>query len=101
MIAQAHPAQVFCRLILVQHPFLLFPDIELIFADGKENRNIFFCNNMSLAENSIFCDAADNLCDVVTQDRSLCIDGFNQFHSYPLPKHVEAPVRCDTCIFSL
>jgi hypothetical protein len=37
---------------------------------------------MSLAENGVLGDAAYNLCDVMTEDSSLCIYSFDQFHLF-------------------
>ena len=80
MLALTNGAQNIRRIVLVQHIFVVFPDVNMLFSHTEQNGNVLFLDNMSLAEHGIFRHALDNLRDVMTQHLSDCIFGSYQLH---------------------
>ena len=77
MLSLADLAQHLCRIIFMKHAFLLLPYIEVFFSYRKQYRYIFFCYNVSFAEDRILHNSRNNLSNVVakhTADRILCSD---------------------------
>ena len=81
--ALAYAAQDIRGLILMEHIFVLFPDVNIILADAQEHGDILRSYDMTLAEHCVLGNAFDDLSNVVAQYLSHCVFGFYQFHSCP------------------
>ena len=65
------------RLILVQHAFFLFPDIQIFLAHRQKYRNILLRHDMAFPEYRILCYSPDDLCDIMADHmtyRIFCSD---------------------------
>ena len=80
MRAFTHAAQDLRRLIFMKDPLLLFPDVELILADTKENRNILLRHNVAFSEYRVLRDSFYDLCDIVAKYCPFRIFCSDQFH---------------------
>ena len=80
MLTLADFTKHFGCFILMKHALFFFPYIKGIFSDTQKYRNIFSGYNMALTKHRIFCYTADDLCDVMAENCSLCIDCFYQLH---------------------
>ena len=80
MLVHAEIPQNIGRIVLVQHGFVVFPNIDGILAHAQKDGNILLADHMSLAEHRILCHASDNLGNVVTENLSDGVFGFHQFH---------------------
>ena len=65
----------------MKHPFLFFPHIQMLFSNGKENRNIVLCHYMSFSKNRIFYYPRDDLRNIMAKHTAHCILGLDQFHT--------------------
>ena len=51
----------------MQHGCVIFPDVNVLFPDAEQNRDVFLGDNVTFAEHCAFADAPDNLGNVVTE----------------------------------
>ena len=68
--------------VLMQHSFIGFPNIHILFTHRKKDRNILCRNNMALTEDRPLCHPANDLCNIMTQNLPYRIFRFNTFHKY-------------------
>ena len=64
-------------IILMQDRIIVFPDINMILADGKQHRDISLRDHMPLAKYGILCHTFYDLRDVMAENLS---DGIHSFH---------------------
>ena len=83
VLALAYATQDIRCLVLVEHIFVLFPDVNIILADAQEHGNILLSYDVALAEHRVLGNAFDDLSNIVAQNLSHCVFGFYQFHSCP------------------
>ena len=60
-------AQALSRLVLMEHPLGLFPDIEVVFPHGEQDGHVLLSDNMALTEPGVFGDAGDDLGQIVAE----------------------------------
>ena len=80
ILALAQGAENFRGFIFMEGIFVIFPDVEIIFPEAEEDGNVFLRHDMPLSESGVFCDASDNLCDIMAQNHAdgiLCTDFFH------------------------
>lgn len=54
-------AQHFCRIVFVQHVLVVFPHINMVFPHAEQHGDIFFFDDMALAEHGVLGDALEDL----------------------------------------
>ena len=64
----------------MKNAFFLFPDKEVLFADGEEEGDVFFFYNVAFGEEDTFFLIFDNLGNVVAEDVAYCVFGSDFFH---------------------
>ena len=74
-----------CRVIFMEHMFIIFPDINLFFSHRQQNGNVFRLDNMPLAEDGTLAHATDDLCNIMTEHLPDGIDGTHFFHRFCTP----------------
>ena len=79
---QADIAQDSRRFIFMKHGVVLFPDVNVVLADGEEDRDIGLCDHVAFTKNRSLRDAADNLGNIVAEDMADSLFGFHHFHNY-------------------
>ena len=64
--ALAHISEDLCRIVFMQHVFVIFPDIDVILTHTQKYRDIFFPDYMSFTKNCILGHPFDNLGNIMT-----------------------------------
>ena len=70
-------------LILMQHPFLLLPDIQVFLAHIQQNRDILLSHYMSFFKDRTLLDSRNDPGYVVAEHMSDCVLGIYKFHLIP------------------
>ena len=71
--------------IFMQHRRILLPDIDMVLAQRKQYRNVFFLYDMSLAETCILRDSTDDLRNIMAKHLSHSIHGAHTLHFWISP----------------
>lgn len=66
--------------VFMKNAFFLFPDKEVLFADGEEEGDVFFFYNVAFGEEDAFFLIFDNLGNVVAENVAYCVFGSDFFH---------------------
>ena len=67
-------------LVLVEDAGVLFPDVEVLLADGKQHRDILGLDDVPLAETGILVLARDDLGDIMAEHLPCGVNSTDQFH---------------------
>ena len=82
MGSHAEVAQDGSGFIFMEQGVIFFPNIDVVLADRQEDRNIFLGNDMALAEDRAFGDAADDLRNIMAEDMADSVFSFHHFHTH-------------------
>ena len=69
--------------VLVQDAGALLPDIEILFANGEQHRDILRLDDVPFAEACSLELAGNDLCDVVAEHLPDSVFGTDEFHAEP------------------
>ena len=89
------------RIVLVQHPLVLFPHIEMLLAQPQEHGNVVQPDHIALAEPRALRPAAHNLGNVMAKRHTDRILHTHLTHSLPpfrRCRHPRAPIRTNAAI---
>ena len=78
--ALTHLTQHLCRIIFMEHPFLLLPHIQMLFPHGEQDRDVLFRDDMPFPEYRVLHHARDDLGNVMAEHAADCIFCSDQFH---------------------
>ena len=67
-------------LVLMEHPGLALPHIEVLLAHAQQHRDILLGDHMALAEPGVLGNATNDLSQVVAEHMAHCVAGIDQFH---------------------
>ena len=76
----AERAQDIRRIVLVQHVFVIFPDVDVLLAHAEQHGDILLADDVPLAEHRVLGHPGDDLGDVVAEHLPDCILYAHQFH---------------------
>ena len=80
--AGGSPVQQRRRFIFVQDAGLFLPDVEVLFANAQQNRDVLGLDDMALAEPGALELAGDDLGDIVAEHLACRVYGTDQFHCF-------------------
>ena len=80
MLPLADRAQDICCIVLVQHGFIVFPDVNVLLAHAEQHGDILLADDMALAEHRILGHTGDDLGDIVAEHLPDRILHAHQFH---------------------
>ena len=80
VLALTDRAQDIRRIVLVQHVFVIFPDVDVLLAHAEQHGDILLADDMALAEYRILGHTGDDLGDIVAEHLPDCILHAHQFH---------------------
>ena len=80
MFPLAERPQTLRSLVLVEHSWRFFPDVQRLLAHTEQHGDVLRCDNVSLAEAGVFRHAGNNLRHVVAQHMPHGAFGFDLLH---------------------